>query len=85
MFYGAVAFNQDLSGWYVGNGRDFRDMFKNSGMNYFIRDWNLKSMENGVGSLSVFFSMLGAMNCYDLGSNEWEQLNNFVDLVICKK
>jgi len=54
-------------------------MFKNSGMNHFIGDWNFKSVENGVGSLSIFFSMLGATKCDDLLTDEWEQLNNIVD------
>jgi len=68
-----------LSGWDVGNSPDFSNMFKNSGMNHFIGDWNFKSMESGVGSLSIFFMMLGATKCDELLTDEWDQLNNFVD------
>jgi len=68
----------------VRNGIDFKRMFKKSGMNHFIGDWNFKSMEN-VESLSIFFSMLGATECDDLSSNEREQLNNFVEIITCTK
>jgi len=41
----------------VGNGQSFRNMFKDSGMNHFIGDWNFESMKNDVGSLNVFVSV----------------------------
>jgi len=89
MFAGAAAFNQDLSEWDVNNGRDFSYMFKDSRMNHFIGDWKFTSMENGVGRLGIFFSMLTEMslNHYDDASNEeWEQqLKNLVQLVTCTK
>jgi len=77
----------------VGNGQSFAYMFKYSGMNHFIGDWNFKSINRPLRlrSLSVFFSMLGAWttNCDDLEHDElhdeWEQLNNFVGLVNCAK
>jgi len=88
MFEAAAAFNQDLSKWNVANSQNFRYMFKDSGMNHCIGDWKFTSMENGVGRLSIFFSMLTKMS-YDLvdaSNEEWEQqLNNFVALVSCTK
>jgi len=69
----------------VGNGKEFKHMFTGSGMNHFIGDWNFKSMENGVGSLSVFFSMLGVTKYTDASNDEREQFNNFVALVNCAK
>jgi len=30
-------------------------MFKNSGMNYFIGEWDFKSMINDPGRINVFF------------------------------
>jgi len=86
MFDGAVDFNQDLSGWDVGNCQHFvsarriwlvcydvdynsqllysllpgslqKYMFKNSGMNHFIGDWEFKSIENCISNLSTFVSI----------------------------
>jgi len=57
MFEGAAAFDQDLSRWNVGNGQNFRYMFKDSGMNHCIGDWMFTSMENSVGVLSIFVSV----------------------------
>jgi len=41
----------------VANGRNFINMFKNSGMNYFIGKWDFKSMRNDPGRISVFVSV----------------------------
>jgi len=57
MFNKAAAFNQDLSGWNVTKGRKFWNMFKNSGMNYFIGEWDFESMGNDTESLRVFVSV----------------------------
>jgi len=69
----------------VANGRNFINMFKNSGMNYFIGKWDFKSMRNDPGRISVYFSMLGVTNYGDASNDEWEQLNNFVALGTCTK
>jgi len=75
----------------VGNGQIFAYMFKYSGMNHFIGDWNFKSINRPLSNLRVFFSMLGATttNCDDLEHDEWhdewEQLNNLNGLVNCAK
>merc|ERR1740124_296447 len=78
MFEGASAFNQDLSEWNVTNGRNFINMFKNSGMNYFIGEWDFKSMRNDPGRISVFFSMLGVTKYDDMSNDELKQLNEFI-------
>jgi len=84
MFEGTLAFNQDLSGWDVRNSRNFKFMFKKSGMNHFIGNWRFESMKN-VDVLTILFSMLGATNCDDLLPDEWEQLNNFVGAPACNQ
>jgi len=85
MFAQAVAFNQDLSEWNVTNGVKFRDMFMNSGMNYFIGEWDFKSMGNDAERISVFFSMLGVTKYDDASHDEWQQLINFVSPTCTKK
>jgi len=86
MFAGASAFDQNLSGWNVGNGRGFIYMFKDSGMNHCIGDWKFTYMENSVGRFSIFYLMLPEMNYDDASNDEWEQhLKNFVALICTKK
>jgi len=58
-------------------------MFKKSGMNNFIGDWDFESMGNDAGSLRVFFSMLGVKKYDDASHDEWQQLNNLYALVDC--
>jgi len=41
----------------VANGQSFKNMFKKSGMNYFIGDWDFESMGNDSGRLSIFVSV----------------------------
>jgi len=60
-------------------------MFKNSGMNYFIGEWDFKSMINDPGRINVFFSMLGVTNYDDASSDEWQQLNNLYTRNCAKK
>jgi len=81
MFNKAAAFNQDLSGWNVTKGRNFILMFKNSGMNYFIGEWDFKSMGNDARKIRIFFSMLGITEIDAFA--EWEQLNNLI--ITCAK
>jgi len=56
MFEGTLAFNQDLSGWDVRNSRNFKFMFKKSGMNHFIGNWRFESMKN-VDVLTILVSV----------------------------
>jgi len=64
MFHGAAAFNKDLSGWDVRKGLYFDGMFKDSGMNHYIGEWDFKFGDAyqmfGVceNQLSVISSML---------------------------
>jgi len=60
-------------------------MFKNSGMNHFIGDWEFKSIENCISNLSTFFSMLGLKMNDDVSVDEWQQLSNFVTRFNCAK
>merc|ERR1740136_220023 len=78
MFRGAAVFNQDLSKWNVANGQSFRNMFKNSGMNYFIGEWDFKSMRNNARRIRIFFSMLGVTKYDDASNAKWKQLNNLI-------
>jgi len=85
MFAQAVAFNQDLSEWNVTNGQNFEHMFTNSGMNYFIGEWDFKSMGNDAERISVFISMLGVKKYDDVPHDEVQQLINFVSPTCTKK
>jgi len=61
-------------------------MFKDSGMNHFIGDWNFKSEKNGAGRLSIFYSMFNKGNKHDVTNDEWEeQHKNFLALTCPKK
>jgi len=74
----------------VGNGMNFRYMFKDSGLGlglgFCIGDWNFGFLAGDVGRSSIFFSMLPEMKYDDASNDEWEQqLKNFVALVSCTK
>jgi len=69
----------------VTKGRKFKNMFKNSGMNYFIGEWDFKSMRNDARRIRIFFSMLGVTECYDASNAEWKQLNNLIFGTSAKK
>jgi len=62
----------------VANGQKFRNMFKNSGMNYFIGEWDFKSMRNNAKRFSIFFSMLGGTKYDDASNAEKKQLRNLI-------
>jgi len=65
----------------VANGFNFFNMFRHSGMNHSIGDWDFGSVPNGVGSRRTFFSMLGVKKYDDASDDEWQQFYNLVALV----
>jgi len=69
----------------VTKGRRFLIMFENSGMNYFIGEWDFKSIGNDVERISIFFSMLGVTDNNDACYDEWQQLINLYAPVNCAK
>jgi len=68
----------------VTKGRKFRNMFKKSGMNYFIGEWDFKSIRNDARRIRIFFSMLGVTE-NDASNAEWKQLNNLIFGTCAKK
>jgi len=69
----------------VTKGRKFLKMFKNSGMNYFIGEWDFKPTRNDVGRISYFFSMIGVKKCDDASNGEMKQINNLIFGIYPKK
>ncbi|PHN95553.1 hypothetical protein CSC80_09575 [Maribacter sp. 6B07] len=58
MFYNASAFNQDISGWDVGNVTDMSYMFYNSNFNQDIGDWDVGNVTDmaGMFALAIAFN-----------------------------
>jgi len=76
MFFGATAFDQDLSGWDVRKGINFANMFSHSGMNHYIGGWVLTFVFED--RLSVFGQMLDGTPFEDMPDVERQQLINLI-------
>jgi len=76
MFFGAAAFNQDLSGWNVRKGISFANMFSYSGMNHYIGGWVFRPTFED--QLSVFGQMFFGKPYQDMSDVVRQQFGNLI-------